>query len=248
MAVTVYPWPPVGATAAEWTVSDPVSRSTSLITGRRYVSAAKRRRRLATLQVQAQFRDAAGYMEALKRLLQGGVNLVRLTGYPVNRGEAVASGAAELGYPLGWQMPEPPLGWQVAGAPLVWAIAGGLPASPIASADGPVVRVESLAPSSPVIRPGEFVVVTLATGAVESRMATAPATSNAAGVAFIRVDSGISGDGTAVLTDRETGVFEALEMPRAVRPFAGGWEYGWAFREVFGDEVDGGFEERNPWA
>ena len=49
--VNVYAWPPVGVVARNWTMELPTSRSRSIITGQDYVSAAQRRRRVASLDV-----------------------------------------------------------------------------------------------------------------------------------------------------------------------------------------------------
>jgi copper homeostasis protein CutC len=35
--------------------------------------------------------------------------------------------------------------------------------------------------------------------------------------------------------------------PRAIRPRSGDWRYDWQFAEIFEDEVDGAFEEIDPW-
>lgn len=108
----VYAWPPVGVVGHEWTEHAPVNRSRSILTGRRYVSAAQRKRRLAALNVSAlaRGRSGAGYMEVLKRLLAGGENLVRLNSYPVNWWlDTQRLARLRLSDPVGWTAPGMPM-------------------------------------------------------------------------------------------------------------------------------------------
>ena len=78
--VDVIAWPPVGLSAWEPSHEDIVSVSRSLVSGKRFLSAAQPRRRVVSATVQGRGIDAAGagFMEMLKDFLAGGENLVRI--------------------------------------------------------------------------------------------------------------------------------------------------------------------------
>ena len=82
----IYAWPPVHTVGRKWTVEAPVARSQFAFSGKRLVSSAGAARRVAsaTVSVLSGDRNGAGYCEALKLLLDGGVHLVRLYSWPIN--------------------------------------------------------------------------------------------------------------------------------------------------------------------
>lgn len=239
--VNVYSWPPVGYIAAEWTVIDPVSRSRSLITGATYISAAQRRRRVATLDVSALSldRNGAGYVEAMKRLLDGGVHLVRLHSTPIiwhldDRAENVVRTK-----PISWIVPPGDIDWTTPPADIAWWTGPGVTRGQALSDNR--VRVTGLPVNAPVARPGEFVTMNGVTA-----MVMRPAISDGDGVAILYLDLPLSGSAVIEIGSRETAVFEADAMPRAVQPVGQNWSYQWSFREVFEDER-GPFTEIDPW-
>lgn len=77
--VNVIAWPPVGTVGVHTTKQRPVSRSRSLLNGKRYVSAAQRERRKAKIKVSGIGTDlaGAGFVEVFKDYLDGGLNLTR---------------------------------------------------------------------------------------------------------------------------------------------------------------------------
>lgn len=243
--VNVIAWPPVGTIGAEWTEIAPVGVSRSLITGGEYVSAAQRKRRVARLDVSAlaKGRMGSGYMEALKRLLDGGVHLVRLWSTPIIWHLDHEAEKTWRPWEIAWTVPPDTIDWTVPPGVLSWF--SNTPFAGVAGVDDdgwPQVTVSGLPPNRLVIRPGEFVGM-----GGDTAMAARPARSDGAGVAVIRLLTALAGSGDAHLGARETGVFAADDMPRAVQPVGRDWTYSWAFTEVFEDEGRGPFTEVDPW-
>ncbi len=252
MSVNVYAFPPVTLTGSEWTKLIPVSRSQSIMSGKRYISAAKRKRRLAACKVQAlgNGNSGAGYCEVLKELLEGGENLVRLNSWAVNwhLDSARAKGLVNAQV-LNWATGGNPLDWTTSGQPLGWYTGAILNATPTTDGGWPAVTVTGCPANMIVARPADFITVFAnpsdAVGVTVKVMAQA--TSNASGVAVIRLMEALASGGRVNLQSSETAVFEVLEMPRSMQPVAGNWSYDWAFKEAFEDEAEGGFVELNPW-
>ncbi|WP_313350748.1 hypothetical protein [Paracoccus sp. (in: a-proteobacteria)] len=238
----VYAWPPVAHVAAEWSQIAPVGRSRSLITGASYVSAAQRRRRVARLDVSALSldRNGAGYIEALKRLLDGGVHLVRLHSTPIIWHLDDEAGNARRTKPMSWIVPTGGIAWSVPPGDIDWWTGPGVTDGEALS--GNRVRVTGLPADTDVVRPGEFVTMN-----GETAMVLRPARSNRSGVAILYLVTPLSGAGPIHIGARETGVFEADEIPRAVQPVGQNWQYSWSFTEVFADER-GPFVEVDPWS
>jgi hypothetical protein len=250
----VYAWPPVGVTGAEWTEEAPVNASRSIITGRRYVSAHARKRRIASLNVSAlaNGRSGAGYVEVLKRLLAGGVNLVRLQSYPVYWWlDDQRLRDLRQSVPTFWtDGVDPDVSWSVGAAPLAWFDGRVLTGTAGTDAAGwPVLTVSGLPPSTLIVRPAEFVTLfdTLTATSGQRAQVMTEARSDAGGVAVLRLMAPLTGSGRVNIGTSDTGVFEAVTIPRAAQPVRGDWSYAWSFREVFADEVPGGFEELDPW-
>lgn len=249
MPVDVIAFPPVGVVGSMWTVVAPVQRSHSLVTGRRYISRWGRERREAMVNVSAlsKSRSGAGYSEMMIRHLDGGANLVRLSSYPINwhldqqRLEALRSSQR-----LTWTDDGTPLAWQDNGQTLSWF--NGTIVSGVAS--GKQITVSGLPANTLICRPGDFVrgFSNLTTDTGPIAQATAEATTNASGVAVIKLfDALPSGTYPRVnIGASESRVFEVEQMPRSPQPLGQNWFYQWNFREVFADEV-GGFTEVNPW-
>ena len=253
MSTKVFSWPPVGVVGHEWTESAPVEGSRSLITGREYLSAAQRIRRLATFVVAGigRNRSHAGYMEMLKRHLAG-VHAVRLYSLPINWHVRADDGLAALqSQPVAWTEAGDPLAWTAGGEPLYWFSGAYLTGTTENDGVWSSITVTGLPPKSVAARPGEF--LTIFSDHEDDEGFTAQATrletSDGSGVARIRVFETLPAltDARVNLRTRATGVFKPVAYPRAVQPLSGDWSYTWQFREIFEDEVDGGFVERNPW-
>lgn len=246
MTIRVIAWPPVGVTGTEWTEEAPVERSRSLITGADYVSTRGRIRRLAALDVSAlaRGRSGAGYMEMLKRHLAGGVHAVRLNSYPVNWHFDALDDSWRQSDAITWDG----LSWTSGGSDLSWYSGTVLTGTTGTDSNGwQIVTVAGLPANKLVARPGEF--VTLFDDGTERRaQVTAEARSDSAGQAVVRTFETLPAltDARVNLGTSDTGVFRAVELPRAKQPLGANWTYSWQFREVFADEV-GGFTEVDPW-
>mgnify|MGYP007032572133 CR=1 FL=1 len=253
MSVKVYAWPPVGVVGGEWSEVAPVEISRSPLTGREFVSAAQRRRRVAALNVSAlsRGRSGAGYMEMLKRLL-GGVHLVRLTSTPINwHLDHQAEASWRQSFRLYWEAGGDDLAWQMGGSALYWYTGAYLTGTAATDGPWPAVLVSGLPPRAKVARPGEFIDAFLGESDVSGARAQVlrEAFSNDHGQALIRLYEPLPGwvDGARVnLGTSNSAVFRPLEYPRAIQPLGEDWNYSWTFREVFADEV-GGFDEIDPW-
>lgn len=253
MPINVYPWPPVGAVGAEWTLSMPTARLRSMLTGRDQMQASQRRRRVATVEVSALAagRMGAGYCEMLKQLLDGGIHAVRLQSSPINwwLDELERRGADFNGGPLSWRTGGNTLAWQTAGGqPLFW-FTGAVVEAGAATPSGlwTLLPVSGLPPRTLVARPGDFIrIYDMADASVwEVARVVRPATTDGSGNVTLKLDRmpTISG-GRVNLAGQDEAVFRVEGgLPRAVQPVHGDWTYTWNFREVFADEV-GGFTER----
>lgn len=243
----VIAWPPVGLTGWEITEVTPVSRSVGLVQGGRRTSSAERTRRYATAIVPGRGPDqaGAGYVEMLKRQLEGGKHLVRVectSGiWHLARADAV------YGFdPLSWTSGGVPLAWTSGGVNLMWSASGyALNGVPTTDGGWPAIEVSGLPANRIVVRPSERLSVTDG-GTTETATVMAVARSDGAGVATIRLDAAVSTVGAVSMGVTESIVFEALSMPREVQK-SRNWAYTWEFREAFEDESVDGWTEVDPW-
>lgn len=249
--VNVYAWPPVATMSKEWTVSDPVASSYDFFTGAEYLSASQRRRKIATVEASARFSPygaGAGYMEALKRYLKGGINLVRLTHRTRTFTDMLLPNTMRSGEYVGWIEPPDPVEWiDDEEDPALW-FSGTYNAYTIVSgATFPSVQITGLPPGALIALPGEFAEF-ISVGSVtrETIMVMAPVIVNASGVAVVKLEVVPSYEGRVNFGATETAVFKADFMPRATEPAGVDWSYTWNFTEVFEDER-GTFVELNPW-
>lgn len=244
--VKVYAWPPVGVLARNWTMELPTSRSRSIITGQEYVSASQRRRKLATLDVSGRRHYGAGYMEALWRLMDGGVHLVYLSSCRIPWGRVGPTPGQRAEKEVDWEEPPAAIGWTYPDADIIWIAPVELPAVYSVVHGVPTLTVSTLPPNSLVAIPGEFLTIHAAGGVEETIMISNPARSNASGEVAIRLVSVPTISGPVSIGTREQGVFRLQsDWPRAKRS-ASQETYTLEFREVFEDETDG-FVGVNPW-
>lgn len=249
MSLTVYAWPPVAPVSWEWTLVEPMEVSRSLLTGRRYAAAGQRARRAARLAVGGAKGNFGGYMEALKRLLRGGANLVRLRNYPMvwQRIPLDIRGAE----PMVWATAAEALAWQTGSAEALAWFSGTVATGAITTVDGlPALTISGLPPNTLVGLPGEPVtvwasMVSLDYTTAQARTLLRRVTTDGNGVATAVIDSAVTNTGRVDL-GFETAAFEAVGLPRTQRTVGQQWAYDWDFVEVFADEA-GGFTEVNPW-
>ena len=250
MPTDVIAFPPIGAVGAMWALRAPVGRSQSMLTGKRFVSRIGRARRVAMVAISALSlnRSGAGYSEMLSQYLDGGANLVRLTSYPINwHLDAQRLAGVRTSQPLGWSAAGDVLEWSAGGQPLSWfsgAVLTGVAA-------GDTLTVSGLPAGVMIARPAEFVrVFSAATGpqGATAQIVT-EARTNASGVAVLRLRTPLPAgayQGVSIGAS-ESRVFEAVAIPEVAQPVGDNWVLEWQFREVFADEVQGGFTEVNPW-
>lgn len=257
MTIDVYPFPPVGIVAFEWTFEQPIAVLRSLTTVRSQAQASQPKRRLATVQVSALGNggNGAGYCEMLKELLEGGANAVRLSSFPANSYRGFVRAQSQLNSePLAWRTGGQPLAWRVGSStsPLQWftrePVIGGTPGT---SGGYNTLPLTGLPSNTLIARPADYIRVYAIGDANTSEIARvlAPCVSNGAGAATLRLDRPITIVGGRVnLAAQDEAVFVVdADLPRAVQPVSGDWIYSWAFREVFADEVGGFVEKGNPW-
>lgn len=250
----VYAWPPVLAVGAEWTIDYPLEKSRSFVSGKRYASASKRARRLATVEVSSVANDGygAGYMEALKRMIKGGESLVRLESSPINWHlmKAEYSTLYASAEALEWTSNSEALQWTTGGGELLW-FSGNVFTVLDSAQNGDFwgIQISGLPPGIRVVGPGDFItLVNDDSGTTQTTMVVRAQIPNNLGRAWVRIfDQPISGVTRVLLNASESAVFEPTSIPRAVQPANSDWSYTWEFQEVFSDEVDGGFTEIDPW-
>lgn len=244
--VNVIAWPPVSWTAFEWTLQQPIGRSRSIFDSRRIVSQAQRDRLVGVILVNGRGNDkaGAGYVEMLKRQLQGGVHLVRMNvRSPLWTG--VSRGLDRRTSVLEWVEGSTEMEWVAGAADILWST--GLPLSGVPEMDGTwnAIRVEGFPPNVIVARPSERITVTDGVTTEASTIMTV-ARSDSDGEALIRITDELTMTGLVSIGDPESLVFEVEEMPRAVQPLSGNWAFTFNFRQVFEEETDG-FVELDPW-
>jgi hypothetical protein len=257
MTAKVIMWPPVGAIGTEWTEIAPVQVSRSMVTGAERVSAIQRKRRMASLTVAGFGRTPydAGYMEMLKRFLEG-VHLVRLYSYPVawhfgrpERAIRRAKITSDLGQTYVTVYGVKPDSLVLRPADFLTLF---LPNGQTTDLNG----IDWFNGSNPVDWQTDNTTnaepVSWFSGHPYGGtrvQVTQPVRSDSTGRAVVPIFETIPdvNDLYIMFGDCDTGVFRPVEYPRARQPYLGNWEYEWEFREVFADEV-GGFTEVNPWA
>jgi hypothetical protein len=248
--VKIFAWPPVGVIGHEWTEEQPVQRSRNAWTGKRSVSALGPRRRVARLDVSALARGGygAGYSEALKRLLDGGVHLVRIASLPINWHLAPTPWRNA---PVQWATDDGPLAWTASTNPVRWFTGPAIAGTPGTDTDGfDTVTVGGLPANAIIAGPGDFLRVYPYSGSdVAEGVAAqivAPVITDGTGAAVVRLFSEVPA-GVVSFGDQDVGVFEAVDMPRAMQPLSANWTYSWNFREVLPSEIPDDADEVDPW-
>lgn len=245
----IYAWPPVGAVASKWTLEARTGRSQYAFSGKRAVSSDGPSRIIAsaTVSALARGRNGAGYCEALKRLLDGNVHLVRLYSWPINWHLDAQREAGRQTAPIIWTSEGVPLDWTAGESDLFWFTGPTVHGVPSTDALGyATISLTGLPPSQLIIRPGEFL-RSFAPGDLAGVVAQAvmPAYSDALGAATVRLFSPLPA-GTISLGDQESAIFEVMNVPEAMQPLGQNWTYQWDFRQVFASEIHEPVEV-NPW-
>lgn len=254
----VFPWPPVATSAKMWNMTTPISKSYSMTSGKRFASAASTPRRKAKLTVYGRRNNGLGHMAALERLLQGGLNFVRLNSCRMAFGEVADFGREEPrsgGY-FEWrrtQAPSTEFDWRDTNGEFRWF--GGFSAtSSLVSGSGGLSLLASgafPAPGTVAALAGEFITVITAQAPDEgeTRMISNNVIVREDGTALFKLVSPVTGPGRILLNASESGIFELdSDFPDLGRSGSEVPDISLEFREIFPGEVPEGLEEYNPWS
>jgi hypothetical protein len=198
----------------------------------------------------------AGYLEALARLIglapdgSAALHWVRLRAHRINRSLPVDDPLRQS-WPAAWAIGANPLGWTDEGASLAW-VTRNIQATSGTIGGWPVLTVNGLPSNRMVALPGEWVTVFSglndATGI--QAMVCAPARSNGAGTAVLRLVTPINFTGSrrCSIGTLETGVFRVTNAQFSPRPFNSDWSFQWGFEEVLPAEIPPNTQEVDPWS
>lgn len=248
--LNVYPWPPVLATSRSWNLKQPVARSYSMVNGRRVASTAKRPRRIAKLTVHPRRNYGFGYMVALERLLEGGVNLVRLKSCRMGWGVINTPRLLMETAQVDWLSTDDQADWYSGGDLILWGDEenSGVPFS--ISEEGYVLTVQGTGAEAGtvILAPGDFLTVFQGSQQI-TVMATAPSVVQEDGSASVRLLQPLaSGSGTVLFGTFESGLFEMIgDFPELTKEGSGPQRVELNFRQVFEDELRSELREVNPW-
>lgn len=245
----IYAWPPVGVVATKWTQEARTGRSQFAFSGKRAVSSdgPARIEASATISALSRGRNGAGYSEALKRHLDGGLHLVRLYSWPINWHLDAQAETWRQSTPFIWTSEGAALPWTSGSDDLTWFTGPAVQGVAGIDADGfAIVTLSGLPASRLIIRPGEFVRSYTGLDIIGVvAMALKPAFSDALGNAVVRLSAALP-SGTISLGDAESAIFEVTNSPSAEQPTGQNWQINWTFREVFASEISDPVEV-NPW-
>jgi hypothetical protein len=222
---TIYAAPPWRILSQTWGEEAPVRVSRSLFSAARHVTSAGPRRRVVALEVAALdsgARDGAGLSTSMARLLDGGVNLVRLPLPGVN-----------------WHLDAPPPPHDLAGAAWVATVTtlGGFAA----------LRLTGRTPGAVVCRAYDLIGVYVSGALAGTARAVKTVTAGIDGVAIIPLFSALPA-GVVRVDAPATMVCEALQIPDSAQPLGGQWSLVWRFREVLAGEFPDDAPEVDPWS
>jgi len=241
----IYAWPPLKARASMLTDEMPVRQSRGIFSGTDWGSSAGPRRLLVRLTVSslAGNRDGAGLCQSLNRLLDGGINLVRLPLPAVNR---CLDGATPTN-PLDWTYDSDPLDWTYDSDPLLW-FSGPVRAATVTTLHGfPALALTGLVPGVLICRAFEVIRVWDGHDDEGASRAVTTVFADASGNAVIplheALPAGIVSTGASA-----TAVFRVTSMQGADQPVGADWYYTWSLREVLAGEIPEGTTEVDPWA
>lgn len=242
MVTKIIKWPPIKARGVEFTVDQPISESVSTLnTDTRYVSQYKPEKRVVTMVVSGRNNSgsAGGYVNQLKRFLQGGVHLVRLDTLPSHFNLDWKGLRGQV--PMNWTSTDREMGWEASGLEMLWLTGELLTGTTFDDNGWQGLRVGPFEPNTIVAYPDELVRV----GTSKARVIKLEY-SDDTGYANLRLDGPIT-SGDVILGDTESAIYKLESIPRSVQYAGEDWEYEFNFREVFENEIRGAYEEVNPW-
>jgi len=242
MVTPVYEFPPVNYTAQSRALTTERSTSTDL-QGRPYFSQYKAARTEYEVTVSAvgRGRTGAGYMEHLRRLLDGKAPFVRIEIKPLTWPLAVRQAQAARNHgALSWVYQGAALTWTYKDQPLVWetaliSVVSGSDAS------GAYIDVTGCLPNRVVAYPGEVV---RQGGRTVYVVGLARSASDGSARIFV---SDVLETGSAAIAPREIVIARVLSLSANSHDLSGTADYALQLVEVLPDDVPGGIEVVNPW-
>ena len=220
---TIYTAPPWRLKSSTPGLIQPIRQSRGIFSGTVLPSSAGPTRRTLAIEVSslAGDRDGAGLSESLKRLLDGGLNLVRV--------------------------PVPPINWiRDAGQP-VHDLAGAGWVATVTTRNGfDALRLTGRIPGAVVCRAYDLIGVYVAGVLSGSARAVATVKAGIDGVAVIPLFDPLPA-GVVRVGESEAMVARATRIPEAAQPLSGDWIYSWAFEEFLPGDSPDDAEEVNPW-
>jgi hypothetical protein len=244
----IFAWPPVRTVLSSWAPHAPVVVSQTLFAQAESISSAGPSRIHASIQVPALDggrRDGAGMSLSLGRLLDGGMNAVRLKSPPANWHVDCAENrrAGLYSRPLEWVGGDAPLGWVHVGG--LWWFNGPAIQGVATTLNGrPAIALSGLPMNGLVCR--AYDVLRCYVGHTSVGTARAITTVYATGSTAVVALHEALPSGTISIGDQETAVFRATSIPVSPQPVGANWAFAWEFREILPGEY-AGWSEENPW-
>lgn len=241
----IYEFPPVAVRGRMWTVHAPVMRSRDAITAARYVASSGPALRRAHTEIKSRtcLLDGSGLAESLIRLLDGGVNMVRIhSPRPLRRGRRLATGLVE------YREDDDVVVWRDGDDEV-----SHFSASPALGVAHTVtgyhaIRLTGLPPNELAVQANDVLRSYAPDGTSRgTARAIAPAWADAAGEAVVLLFEALAA-GIISVDDRESAVFEIDgEFPEVIQPWSGEELYPFTWIEVLPEHIPAGATERNPW-
>ncbi len=235
---TIYRFPPVGISAYESSIDDPMNASRGINGGPRY-SQTRANRSIYVAEVSGIGPDGngAGYVEALKRLLAGRPPLVQVDTLPATWwGRTRDRPALQSGDLLSWTTGGAPLTWTTGGEPLTWYTSPLFTATP-GKDDFDYIDVTGL-PDGTEVFPGDAV-------QVGGDVSYAMRSETIGGVRRIYLTSALPA-GNVDIGATVTRNFSLNERPRSMQT-QGAFSYTFEMTEVFASDFSDGLTVLDPW-
>ncbi|WP_127104372.1 hypothetical protein [Pararhodobacter zhoushanensis] len=242
----IYAFPPLKYTATLLDDELPSRSSRGVFSGQDYVSSSGPRRRVirVTASSLSGNRDGAGMSASLNRLLDGGVNLVRMACPSINWCHEARPLASA---PLTWTTEGDPLEWTDGGDPLLWFTGPALAATVTTLNGFAALALTGLTPGALVCRAYDVIRVYVEGEDGGASRAVKTVFADASGDAVIPLFDALPA-GIVSVGDTETAVFRVTSRSPSDQPVSGNWMYSWALREVLPDEYPEDATEVDPWA
>lgn len=239
---TVYDLPPLSYQAQSQSLENARNMSRG-ISGSMRISQtrASRRKFQITFNGIGGYGGGAGYIEDLRRRLDGVLPLVRVRVFPdhwhIDMHEAIK---ARGHGPVQWLYQGQPMFWQYTAQPMTWWWSGLSVATGVDNG-GNYLDVTGMAPHKVIAYPGELVEQNDITGRV-----VGVSRANASGAARIYVDTAFA-DGVVYISSLKWVTVSLDSLEPVTIPATGGISVGFMATEVFETDYFDPLEYENPW-